>query len=98
MFVAFLYSLSIHVDICDTFQLLAGFLQYFCGKLGETEDFKRVFFVYCVLESKLHGLLSNNSLFVDQLYEAKSLALRSRDLIFFTTDFQTVHYNLTIHY
>ena len=30
-------------------------------------------------------LLSNNSLFVGQLYEDKSLAL-ARDLIFFTTD------------
>ena len=28
-------------------------------------------------------LLSNNSLFVGQLYEDKSLALRARDLIFF---------------
>ena len=42
-------------------------------------------------------LLCNNSLFVGQLYEDKSLALRARDLIFFTTDLQTVnHY--TIHY
>ena len=32
---------------------------------------------------------SNNSLFVSQLYEDKSLALRARDLIFFTTDLQT---------
>ena len=31
-------------------------------------------------------LLCNYSLFVDQLYEDKSLALRARDLIFFTTD------------
>ena len=37
-------------------------------------------------------LLSNNSLFVGQLYEDKSLALRARDLIFFTTDLQTVNY------
>ena len=35
-------------------------------------------------------LLSNNSLFVGQLYEDKSLALRASDLIFFTTDLQTV--------
>ena len=35
-------------------------------------------------------LLSNNSLFVGQLYEDKSLTLRARDLIFFTTDLQTV--------
>ena len=43
-------------------------------------------------------LLSNNSLFVGQLYEDKSLALRARDLIFFTTDRQTVNNYSTIHY
>ena len=42
-------------------------------------------------------LLCNNSLFVDQLYEAKSLALRTRDLIFFSTDLQIVNYYTTIH-
>ena len=42
-------------------------------------------------------LLRNNSLFVSQLYEDKSLALRARDLIFFTTDLQTVNYYTTIH-
>ena len=42
-------------------------------------------------------LLSNNSLFVGQLYEDKSLALRACDLIFFTTDLQTVNYYSTIH-
>ena len=42
-------------------------------------------------------LLCNNSLFVDMLYEDKSLALRARDLIFFTTDLQTVNYFTTIH-
>ena len=42
-------------------------------------------------------LLSNNSLFVGQSYEDKSLALRARDLIFFTTDLQTVNYYSTIH-
>ena len=34
-------------------------------------------------------LLTNNSLFVGQLYEDKSLAMRARDLIFFTTHLQT---------
>ena len=43
----------------------------------------------------MHELLSNNSLFVGQLYEDKSLALRARDLIFFTTDLQTVNYYST---
>ena len=42
-------------------------------------------------------LLCNNSLFVGQFYEDKSLALRARDLIFFTTDLQTVNYYTTIH-
>ena len=42
-------------------------------------------------------LLCNNSLFVSQLYEDKSLALRARDLIFFTTDLQIVNYYTTIH-
>ena len=42
-------------------------------------------------------LLCNKSLFVGQLYEDKSLALRARDLIFFTTDLQTVNYYTTIH-
>ena len=36
----------------------------------------------------MRELLSNNSPFVGQLYEDKSLALRARDLIFFTTDLQ----------
>ena len=43
-------------------------------------------------------VLCNNSLFVGQLYEDKSLALRARDLIFFTTDLQTVDYYTTVHY
>ena len=42
-------------------------------------------------------LLCNSSLFVGQLYEDKSLALRARDLIFFLTDLQTVNYYTTIH-
>ena len=32
-----------------------------------------------------------------QLYEDKSLTLRTRDLIFFTTDLETVNYYSTIH-
>ena len=38
-----------------------------------------------------------HEVFVGQLYEDKSLALRARDLIFFTTDLQTVNYYSTIH-
>ena len=41
--------------------------------------------------------MSNNSLFVGQLNEDKSLALGARDLIVFTTDLQTVNYYTTIH-
>ena len=44
----------------------------------------------------LRELLCINSLFVGQLYEDKSLALRACDLIF-TTDLQTVNYYSTIH-
>ena len=47
--------------------------------------------------AKVRELLSNNSLFVGHLYDNKSLALRTRDLIFFTTDLQTVNYYSTIH-
>ena len=40
----------------------------------------------------VRGLMSNNSLFVGQLFEDKSLELRAHDLIFVTTDLQTVNY------
>ena len=43
----------------------------------------------------LRDLLSYNSVFVGQLYEDKSLELPARDLIFFTTDLQTVNYYTT---
>ena len=48
-------------------------------------------FIMCLNRNRsapVRELLSNNSLFVGQLYEDKSLALRTRDLIFFTTDLQ----------
>ena len=38
----------------------------------------------------MRELLSNNSLFAGQLYADKSLALRARDLIWFTTDLQAL--------
>ena len=44
----------------------------------------------------MRELLSNNSLFVGQLYEDKSPALHALDLIF-TTDLQTVNYHSAIH-
>ena len=46
---------------------------------------------------EIDQLLANNSLFVGKLYEDKSIALRARDLIFFTTDLQTVNYYTTTH-
>ena len=42
-------------------------------------------------------LLCNHSLFVDQLYENKSLALRTRDLFLFTNDLKTVNCYTIIH-
>ena len=57
-------------------------------------------FIVCLnrnSSAQVRELLSTNSLFVGQLYEDKSLALRARDLIFFTTDLKTVNYNSTIH-
>ena len=68
---------QIHVNVLDIVQLLAGILQCKGGKLEEAEDFKCVFVVDCVLETKYISScwLSNNSLFVGQLFEDKTLAL-----------------------
>ena len=52
-------------------------------------------FIVCSNRNRLalvRELLSNNSLFVGQLYDA----LHARDLIFFATDLQTVNYYSTI--
>ena len=57
-------------------------------------------FIVCYNRNRsapVRELLGNNSLLVNQLYEDKSLALHARDLIFFTTDLQTVNYYFTIH-
>ena len=43
----------------------------------------------------VRNLLCNNSQFVGQMYEDKSLGLPARDLIFFTTDLQIVNYYRT---
>ena len=61
-----------------------------------------VFLLFIVCKNRnrpapVHELLDNNSLFVGQLCEDKSLKLRAHDLIFFTTDLQTVNYYSTIH-
>ena len=72
-----------------------------------TESWKKpktsnVFSLFIVCQNRnrsalVRELLSNNSLFVGQLYEDKSLALHASDLIFFPTDLQTVNYYTTIH-
>ena len=58
---------------------------------------KNVFRRLLCVRIEIDQLLCNNSLFVGQLYEDKPLALGTRDLIFFTTDLQTVNYYTTIH-
>ena len=58
-------------------------------------------FIVCQNQNRsalVRELLINNSLFVRQVYKVKSLALHAHDLIFFTTDLQTVNYYTTIHY
>ena len=80
---------------------MAGVLQCNVGKLEELKT-SNMFSSFIVCENRnrpasVRELSSNNSLFVGQLYEDKSLALRARDLIFFTTDLQTVNYYSTIH-
>ena len=88
-------------NVCETVRRLAGFLQCNGRKLEEAEDFKT--FSSLIVSSnrnrsaQLCELLCNNSLFVGKLFEDKSLPLRARDLIFFTTDLQTVNYYTTIH-
>ena len=49
-------------------------------------------------EALVRELFSNISLFVGQLYADKSLALRARDLLCFTTDLQKVIYYSTFHF
>ena len=92
--------LQIHVNVCDIVLVLAGVLQCNGRKLEEAEDFKCVFVIYFVrieIDQPQCISMSNNSLFVSKLYEEKSLTLRAPDLIFFTTDVQTVNYYSTIH-
>ena len=81
---------------------IAGFLQGNGEKLEEAETLQMCFrCLLCVrieIDSALvYELLSNNSLFVEQLYEDKSLELHACDFIFFTNDLQIVNYYLTIH-
>ena len=43
-----LKALQIHVNVCNTVQLLAGILQCNGRKLEKAENFKCVLVVYCV--------------------------------------------------
>ena len=77
-----------------------GFLQCNGGKLEKlrTLNLFSSFIVYSNQNRSalVRELLSNNSLFVNQLYDDKLRALRTTDLIFFTTELQTVNYYPTI--
>ena len=59
-------------------------------------------FIVCSNQNRSAALVcdlsSYNSLFVGQMYEDKSLVLLACDLIFITTDLQTVNYYSTNHY
>ena len=52
VFIGHEYMLHIHVIVCDTVQLLAEFPQSNGVELEEAEDFKCVFFVYCVCQNR----------------------------------------------
>ena len=66
-------------------------------KLKTSDEFSM--FIVCENQNRsapVRELLSNNSLFVGQSCEDKSLKLCACGLIFFTTDLQTVNYYSTI--
>ena len=93
--------LKTQVNVCETVRRLAGFLQCNGGKLKKLNT-SNLFSSFIVSLNRnrsalVRELLCNNSLFVGQLFEDKSLALRAHDLLFFTTDLQTVDYYTTIH-
>ena len=62
-------------------------------KLKNSNEY--LLFIVCSNHNISALLLSNNSLFVGQLYLDKSFSLRAHDLIF-TNDLQTVNYNLLL--
>ena len=69
-----------------------------CKKLESANVFLSFIVRYNLNRSALlRELLSNNSLFVGQFYKDKSLVLCAHNLIFFTTDLQTVNYYSAIH-
>ena len=94
-------TLEIHVNVWKQSSFLWDFFSAMSESSKKLKSSDLIFsFLVCSNRNRsalVRGLLSNNSLFVGQLYEDKSLALRARDLIFFTTDLQTVNYYSTIH-
>ena len=58
--IVLIITLQMYVKVCDTVQLLAGAIQCNGGKLEETEYFKCVFVVYCVLGIEIDQLYCVN--------------------------------------
>ena len=90
------------MNVCKTVQFLAGFFFSAMAESSKKLKSSNMFSLIIVCSNRNRSalereLFSNSSLFVGQLYEYKSLALRARDLIFFTTDLRTVNYYTTIH-
>ena len=97
-----LKDVKMHVNVCETVRRLAGLLQAMGESRKKLKTSNLMFSSFIVSWNRnrsalVREFLCNNSLFVGQLYEDKSLALRARDLIFFTTDLQTVNYYTTNH-
>ena len=92
---------TVHVNKCETVQLLHDFFSAMAETWMKLKTSNVLsLFIACSNQNRsalVRELVSNNSLFVSQLYEDKSLKLRARDLIFFTTDIQIVNYYSTIH-
>ena len=100
--VVFLASATyvMHVNVSVTVKTVGGISLFDGGKLGESEGYFFRRFLCVRIENRsalVRDLLNNKTQFVVQAQEDKSLALRASDLIYFTTDLQTVIYYLTNH-
>ena len=90
---------KIHVNVRETVQLLHDFFSAMAEswkKLKTSNMFLSS--IMCLNRNRsalVHELLSNNSLFVGQLF--KDNHLRALDLILFTNGLQTENYYSTIH-
>ena len=77
----------------------SGFLRDFFSAMAESSKKLKssdLILTFLVSSNRNKSALVRE-LFVGKLYEDKLLALRARDLIFFTTDLQKVNYYSTIH-